>query len=383
MTPKNKVNKLYKAAVMPSPSDDSSEAGEEEELVAVYAQHQWPLKSITFPHNNDVLFGRGGGTNHHPGNKRYRELVEERKTRYVNATRSEKPQIAQEIVTLWRKEQKPPGRFLKLNEKTKKWDDVGYKKAREKTSQALREKATNVKPDYIQEQERFRQEEEKECEDNNSVASEFNVELNGPEDVDERVDSVCSDVPLFGESVAHDIDDILFTEQPVEPEAPVESSRNPSLPLAAVQSIDEILELELALLSEVLSDSKQLGLAQDLRANSLAENPLPLANTLLPSSLYKFAFDNEEYKNLRNFDFQSIKRTTSHNAENPATKRDFKMLRRSMEREHSLAAVQLPGAALDLPASPFDLSDDLSRQISELSLLHDSYASTSVGSFAL
>ena len=386
---KGKTNKLDKAAaLLAAPSDDSSEAGEAADYAAVYAQNQWPLRSITFPHNNDVLFGRGGGTNHHPGNKRYREMVEERKSRYVNATRSEKPQISQEIVQIWRKEQNPPGRFLKLNEKTKKWDDVGYRKAREKTSQALREKTTNVRTsnDQSPEQERFHLEEEKESEDNNSVISESLGGIHSPEDLYHRDDPFHSDDQFLVDPVVHDIDDILFIEPALESEPPEDSMKPPrSKQRVAVQSIDDILEFELALLSEVLSDSKRVGSQpQDVRANSLSDNPLPLANTLLPASLYKYAFDNEEPRNLHSLDFHSsIKRSTSYNAENSATKRDLKMLRQTLEREHSLAAVQLPGASLDLPAYPFDFGDGLSRQISELSLVHDMYGSTSVDTFAM
>jgi len=100
----------------------------------------WPLKGIKDPHDNDVLYGRGGGTNHHSGNKRYRQMVEDRKLEYVNSKRLDKPLVALEIIRVWRT-QLPPGRFLKLEDKSGHWKDVGDKKAREKTSQALREKA--------------------------------------------------------------------------------------------------------------------------------------------------------------------------------------------------------------------------------------------------
>lgn len=79
-------------------------------------------------------------TNHHDGNKRYRKMVEERKVDYVNSKRLDKPLVALDIIRQWRA-QKPPGRFLKFDEKSDTWFDVGDKKAREKTSQALREKA--------------------------------------------------------------------------------------------------------------------------------------------------------------------------------------------------------------------------------------------------
>jgi len=96
------------------------------------------------PNDNDVLYGRGGGTNHHPGNKRYRQMVNELKENYVNAKGMEKHRFPYEIVSKWRK-QDPPGRFLKFNECTRVWYDVGDKKAREKTSQALREKAPLIR----------------------------------------------------------------------------------------------------------------------------------------------------------------------------------------------------------------------------------------------
>ena len=104
----------------------------------------WPLRGIKEPHENDVLYGRGGGTNHHAGNKIYRRMVEERKLDYVNSKRLDKPLVALEIIRKWRG-QSPPGRFLKMDEKSGTWEDVGDKKAREKTSQALREKAPEIR----------------------------------------------------------------------------------------------------------------------------------------------------------------------------------------------------------------------------------------------
>ena len=101
----------------------------------------YPLTNISEPTNSDCLFGRGGGTNHHPGNKKFRELVDNRKDEYKAAKRLDKSLVAMEIVTNWRN-QCPPGRFLKLDENAKLYNDVGDAKAREKTSQALREKTS-------------------------------------------------------------------------------------------------------------------------------------------------------------------------------------------------------------------------------------------------
>lgn len=122
--------------------DEETKMKREAELKERYKD--WPLRGIKEPHENDVMYGRGGGTNHHPGNKRYRKMVEDRKLEYVNSKRLDKPLVALEIIRVWRA-QLPPGRFLKLDEKTGLWNDVGDKKAREKTSQALREKAPMIR----------------------------------------------------------------------------------------------------------------------------------------------------------------------------------------------------------------------------------------------
>jgi len=111
----------------------------------------WPQENIKEPHPHDVLYGRGGGTNHHPGNKRYRKMVEDKKVEYVNSRRLDKPLVAYGILRKWRA-QLPPGRFLKVHDKTGLWYDVGDKAAREKTSQALREKAPQIRKQQEEEQ---------------------------------------------------------------------------------------------------------------------------------------------------------------------------------------------------------------------------------------
>jgi len=100
---------------------------------------------------NDVLCGRGGETNHHPGNVQYRSLVKAYQKLYLLAKRREKPKIAQCIVVSVRG---VGGRFLKRIKKSSlspttaegpAWVDVGHIKAREKTSQALREGAPDLR----------------------------------------------------------------------------------------------------------------------------------------------------------------------------------------------------------------------------------------------
>jgi hypothetical protein len=140
------------AAAAPTEEEKKDDGSSESEGKPKSRTVDWPLTNIQDPHENDVMYGRGGGTNHHKGNKRYRQMVEDRKVDYVNSKRLDKPMVALEIVREWRA-QDPPGRFLKLDEKTNQWNDVGDRKAREKISQALREKAPLIRKQ--QEEERL------------------------------------------------------------------------------------------------------------------------------------------------------------------------------------------------------------------------------------
>lgn len=99
-----------------------------------------PSEIITQILEHDVLCGRGGETNHHTGNIKYRQLVKRYQPLYIASKRRDKPRIAQTIVHHVRQN---AGRFLKKQGNT--WRDVGNTKAREKTSQALREGAPELR----------------------------------------------------------------------------------------------------------------------------------------------------------------------------------------------------------------------------------------------
>ena len=86
--------------------------------------------------SNDVLCGRGGATNNHPGNKRFRAIVAHHMPEYLAARKKEKAVIARQIVDHIKKQ---GGRFLKRSDGNNTWIEVSDKKATEKTSQALRE----------------------------------------------------------------------------------------------------------------------------------------------------------------------------------------------------------------------------------------------------
>jgi len=94
------------------------------------------LQNITGLRPEDVLSGRGGGTNRHPGNIYFRQVVHQAQPEYVKSRKKNKSSIARDIVKSIRNRN---GRFLKFHPESGVWHDVGDKKATEKTSQALRE----------------------------------------------------------------------------------------------------------------------------------------------------------------------------------------------------------------------------------------------------
>ena len=83
-----------------------------------------------------LLLGRGGATNNHIGNKRFRSIVADHQREYLGARKKEKAVIARKIVSII---QENGGRFLKRSFESDVWVEVTDKKATEKTSQALRE----------------------------------------------------------------------------------------------------------------------------------------------------------------------------------------------------------------------------------------------------
>ena len=89
--------------------------------------------------DNDVLLGRGGLANKHPGNKRYRDEIENTKDAYRSASKEEKTEWAELLVKYV---QNYGGRFLEKEKETGKWYVVPDIVARRKAGQALREDNT-------------------------------------------------------------------------------------------------------------------------------------------------------------------------------------------------------------------------------------------------
>ena len=94
------------------------------------------VKKYVTPSQNDVLLGRGGRSNHHPGNKRYREEVKNLRTWYnsIGENKDEKTTLSQCLVDYVHSYK---GRFLEKDKNG--WYEVLNIVARRKASQALRE----------------------------------------------------------------------------------------------------------------------------------------------------------------------------------------------------------------------------------------------------
>lgn len=97
---------------------------------------------VTKIEENDVLSGRGGGTNLHQGNRQFRDLINLYRRDYLKARKNDKPAISRSIVNSIREK---TGRFLKKVEKSGLWFEIGDDAAREKTSQALRQRAPEMR----------------------------------------------------------------------------------------------------------------------------------------------------------------------------------------------------------------------------------------------
>ena len=99
-------------------------------------------EGIKLVRDADVLSGRGGGTNVHPGNRHFRDLINLHRRAYLKARKNDKPSISRAIVRAIRENN---GRFLKRDEKTGLFFEIGDVNAREKAGQALRQRAPEMR----------------------------------------------------------------------------------------------------------------------------------------------------------------------------------------------------------------------------------------------
>jgi hypothetical protein len=78
----------------------------------------------------------------HPGNRSFRDLINLHRRAYLKARKNDKPAISRAIV---RQVRDAHGRFLRKDEKSGLWFEIGDDAAREKTSQALRQRAPEMR----------------------------------------------------------------------------------------------------------------------------------------------------------------------------------------------------------------------------------------------
>jgi hypothetical protein len=104
---------------------------------------------IRNPNPADVIAGRGGSVNSHPGNVQFREWVADRKTAYNLAMSKErKAVICRDVIQLV---QAAGGRFLGRDKNTSFWLELDDERIMAKTSQALREGAPKIREAHKEE----------------------------------------------------------------------------------------------------------------------------------------------------------------------------------------------------------------------------------------
>lgn len=154
----NSTNATNPPMPMLLPNTDDHAASSADADADANADYQYPTR-IRNPSSNDVLCGRGGNINSHPGNIAFRSYVSEHKNTYnLTTNKHEKSAISQSVVDRIHN-LSPSGRFLmkvQVKDKDHKsngggggvvsfWVEVDNAKAVAKTSQALREGAPSIR----------------------------------------------------------------------------------------------------------------------------------------------------------------------------------------------------------------------------------------------
>jgi hypothetical protein len=134
---------LYAATLLSKDDDSDGHRSSSERMTTppssqVGVAMETYTEDLTAPREYDVLCGRGGLINKHVGNVVYRRVVEHNKPFYQSVEKKHRILVSKSIV---QSISKFGGRFLILGAKGKAWMEIGYKRAVQKTSQALRERA--------------------------------------------------------------------------------------------------------------------------------------------------------------------------------------------------------------------------------------------------
>ena len=87
----------------------------------------------------DVLLGRGGRSNHHPGNQEYLKLIYELVDQYTEELAQNRPLCREFTQSIVREIKGWGGRFMKKIDNSDRWFEVDDKTARKKVGQKLRD----------------------------------------------------------------------------------------------------------------------------------------------------------------------------------------------------------------------------------------------------
>jgi hypothetical protein len=91
----------------------------------------------------DICCGRGKGRWNSPGNRRFKELVHDFLQQYANApSKADKSRVVESVVETV---QKKGGRFLKRDESSGKWHEIGPSETRSKVAHAIRDHLATTK----------------------------------------------------------------------------------------------------------------------------------------------------------------------------------------------------------------------------------------------
>lgn len=98
--------------------------------------------STHYPSDIDICCGRGKGNWSHRGNHFFKQIIKQNAQRYSEArSRNDKTIVINRVIELMKQR---GARFLKRDEASGEWLDIGEEQAREKTGHAMRDHLSKV-----------------------------------------------------------------------------------------------------------------------------------------------------------------------------------------------------------------------------------------------
>jgi len=111
--------------------------------VKMDSKQQVPKNGIEVEHPNDILCGRPKGFSKQPGNRFFRQVINQYRKEYVAGTFHQRKSFPAMILYKIQNEN-PPGRFLQQDAKTKLWFCLSHREALVKVRKALVDNAPDI-----------------------------------------------------------------------------------------------------------------------------------------------------------------------------------------------------------------------------------------------